>query len=81
MPTFSVFVFGPGSASSGHRKSFQTAVTEKIDTTPMIGRDIGSTIDHSVRSGPAPSMTGAGTAGLNNPGGYTIVRGSGDTGW
>jgi hypothetical protein len=27
------------------------------------------------------TVTGAGTAGLNNPGGYTINRGSGDTGW
>src|SRR3954469_5619637 len=45
--------------SFGQRKSFQTAVTPKMDTTPRIGRDIGRMIDHSVRSGDAPSIMGA----------------------
>src|SRR6516165_467980 len=59
MPTLTVFESGPGSTSSGHRKSFQVAVIEKMETTPMIGRDIGSTIDQSVLSGPAPSTAAA----------------------
>src|SRR6202034_2247671 len=46
MPTFRVSLVGvyPYSASSGHRKSFQTATRLKIETTAMIGREIGSTI-------------------------------------
>src|SRR5215472_15501251 len=59
MPTFTVFESGPGSASSGQRKSFQVAVIEKIETTPRIGREIGSTTDQSVLSGPAPSTAAA----------------------
>src|SRR6202044_1836494 len=45
IPTLSVSRVGlyPPSTSSGHRKSFQTATTPKIDTTPRIGREIGST--------------------------------------
>ncbi len=31
----------------------------KTDTTPMIGFDIGSTIDQSRRNGPAPSTRAA----------------------
>ena len=38
MPTFTVFVSGEGSTSSGQRKSFHTAVTEKMATTPTIAR-------------------------------------------
>src|SRR6202012_1186722 len=46
--------------SSGHRKSFHTLTAAKIDTTPMIGREIGSTTRHRVRNGPAPpSAAGA----------------------
>src|SRR3954452_1785521 len=61
MPTFRVSRFGlyPYSTSSGHRKSFQTATSEKIETTPMIGREMGSTTERRVRSGDAPSMAAA----------------------
>src|SRR5688500_14622349 len=59
MPTLTVRVSGDGITSLGQRKSFQTAVTAKIETTPRIGRDIGRMIDQSVRSGDAPSMTAA----------------------
>ena len=59
MPTLTVRVSGDGMTSFGQRKSFQTAVTAKIATTPRIGRDIGRTIDQSVRSGVAPSITAA----------------------
>src|SRR5712671_7698750 len=47
IPTFSVSRFGlyPYSTSSGQRKSFQTATSPKIETTPMIGREIGSTTE------------------------------------
>src|SRR5579875_2502880 len=48
-----------GRVSSGQRKSFQTLTTAKIETTPRIGRDIGSTTDHSARNGPAPSIDAA----------------------
>ena len=34
------------------------------ETTPMIGRDIGSTIDHSSRNGPAPSTRAASTSSI-----------------
>jgi hypothetical protein len=34
-------------------------MTAKTDTTPMIGRDIGSTIDQKSRNGPAPSTWAA----------------------
>ncbi len=37
------------STSSGQRKSFQTLTAAKMEMTPMIGRDIGRTTDHSVR--------------------------------
>ena len=37
-------LFGSVSTSSGQRKSFQEASTAKTETTPRIGRDIGSTI-------------------------------------
>src|SRR6266480_2850299 len=59
MPTFTVRFCGDGSTSNGHRKSFQTAVMEKMETTPRIGRDIGRTMDSNVRSGPAPSIAAA----------------------
>src|SRR4051794_24061300 len=59
MPTLTVRVSGDGMTSLGQRKSFHTAVTEKIATTPRIGRDIGRMIDHSVRSGLAPSTNAA----------------------
>src|SRR3984885_5589369 len=59
MPTLSVRVSGDGITSFGQRKSFQTAVTAKIETTPRIGRDIGRMIDQSVRSGDAPSTMAA----------------------
>ncbi len=44
MPTFSVSLVGlyPYSTSNGQRKSFHTATSPKIGTTPRIGRDIGS---------------------------------------
>src|ERR1700755_3598514 len=63
MPTFRVSRFGvyPYSTSSGHRKSFHTATREKIETTPMIGREIGSTTERRVRSGDAPSTAPADT--------------------
>src|SRR5262245_5465923 len=59
MPTLIVFVVGDGCTNSGQRKSLNVAVTEKIDTTPRIGRDTGNTIDHNVRIGPAPSIAAA----------------------
>src|SRR5438128_3953847 len=34
-------------------------MTAKTETTPMIGRDIGRTIDQSSRNGPAPSTCAA----------------------
>jgi hypothetical protein len=40
---------GSGSTSIGQRKSFQEAMTAKTETTPMIGRDMGSTIDQNRR--------------------------------
>ncbi|GAB3999467.1 hypothetical protein GCM10029992_28310 [Glycomyces albus] len=40
---------GSGSTSIGHRKSFQDRMTAKTETTPMIGRDIGRTIDQNRR--------------------------------
>src|SRR5262249_24332715 len=48
-----------GSTSSGQTKSFQTVITDKIETTPMIGRDTGSTIEQRIRSGDAPSISAA----------------------
>src|SRR3954447_10619438 len=59
MPTLRVRVSGDGITSLGQRKSFQTAVTPKIETTPRIGRDIGRMIDQSVRRGDAPSTRAA----------------------
>src|ERR1700754_3206228 len=59
MPTLRVRVSGDGITSFGQRKSFQTYVTAKIETTPRIGRDIGRMIDQSVRSGVAPSTMAA----------------------
>ena len=38
------------STSSGHRKSFHTLTAAKIEMAPMMGREIGSTTDHSVRN-------------------------------
>src|SRR5262245_34555766 len=54
MPTLTVFVVGDGSTSNGHKKSLNTAVTAKMETTPRMGREIGSTIDHNVRIEPRP---------------------------
>ncbi len=61
IPTLSVSLLGlyPASTSSGHRKSFQAATTAKIDTTPRMGREIGSTIERRVRSADAPSIAAA----------------------
>src|SRR4051812_46706910 len=59
MPTLSVRVSGDGMTSFGQRKSFQTYVTAKIETTPRIGRDIGRMIDQRMRSGDAPSIIAA----------------------
>src|SRR5258706_13766072 len=59
MPTLTVRVSGDGMTSLGQRKSFQMAVTAKIETTPRMGRDIGRMIDHSVRNGDAPSTLAA----------------------
>src|ERR1700760_2726506 len=59
MPTLSVRVSGDGITSFGQRKSFHTAVTPKIDTTPRIGRDIGRMIDQRGRSGVAPATIAA----------------------
>jgi hypothetical protein len=61
MPTLRVSRLGlyPYSTSSGHRKSFQTATSPKIETTPMIGREIGSTTERRVRSEDAPSIAAA----------------------
>src|ERR1700736_1244083 len=59
MPTFSVCLAGSVKVSRGHRKSFHTATTAKIETTPSIGRDIGRMIDHSVRDELAPSSAAA----------------------
>src|SRR5580658_11358008 len=57
MPTFSVSLGGlnPPSTSNGHRKSFQTAIIAKIETTARIGLEIGMMIDRRVRIGDAPS--------------------------
>lgn len=44
---------------SGQRKSCHTATSAKIDTTPRTGRDRGRTMDHRVRSLPAPSISAA----------------------
>src|SRR6202035_4480408 len=49
----------PYSTSSGQRKSFQTATRLKIETTAMIGRDMGSTIFHRTISRDAPSTEAA----------------------
>jgi hypothetical protein len=49
-----------------------TAGTYGIDIYDITG---GSTTANYV------TVTGAAAGGLNNPGGYTIVRGPGDTGW
>jgi hypothetical protein len=49
-----------------------TAGTYGIDIYDITG---GSTTANYV------TVTGAAAGGLNHPGGYTIVRGSGDTGW
>ena len=43
----------------GHRKSAHAALIARIDTTPRIGRDIGSTIDQNSRKVPAPSVRAA----------------------
>ncbi len=51
---------------SGHRKSCHTATSAKIDTTPSTGRDMGSTIDHRVRSLPAPSISAASRTSLGS---------------
>src|SRR5580692_13114315 len=61
MPTLSVSLGGlyPPSTSSGHRKSFHTATSAKIDTTARIGLEIGIMIDRRVRRGDAPSMAAA----------------------
>lgn len=50
---------GSGRASIGQRKSFQTPTTAKMETTPRMGREIGSTTERSVRIGLAPSMAAA----------------------
>ena len=55
---------GSGRVSMGHRKSFQTPTTAKIDTTPRMGREMGSTIDHRVRIGLAPSIAAASRSSL-----------------
>ena len=47
------------STSSGQRKSFHDARIANTETTPRIGRDIGSTIDQKSRSAPAPSISAA----------------------
>src|SRR6185312_16248690 len=59
MPTLTVRVSGDGMTSFGQRKSFHTAVTAKIETTPRMGRDIGRMIDQRVRIGEAPSTRAA----------------------
>src|SRR5688572_21363917 len=59
-----VLVSGNDATSSGQRKSLNVAVTEKMLTTPRIGRDTGSTTDHSVRIGPAPSIAAASSMSL-----------------
>ena len=65
--------------SWGKQISNLTLDHDTITTAGTYGIDIynvtGSMTANNV------TVTGAGTAGLNNPGGYTIVRGSGDTGW
>src|SRR5689334_19445621 len=43
----------------GQRKSFQTATRLKIETTAMIGREMGSTIFHRIISRDAPSTEAA----------------------
>ena len=47
------------STSNGQRKSFHDASTANTETTPRIGRDIGSTTETKSRNGPAPSMRAA----------------------
>ena len=54
-----IWADGSLSTSSGHRKSFHTLTAAKIEVAPMMGREIGSTTDHSVRNGPAPSSAAA----------------------
>src|SRR3984957_7623026 len=67
MPTFSVSLGGlnPPSTSSGHRKSFHTATSEKIDTTARIGLEIGMMIDRGGRGGGAPAIAAAGIESKN----------------
>ncbi|CPU65826.1 Uncharacterised protein [Mycobacteroides abscessus] len=47
--TDSGWIAGSLSTSSGQRKSFQAAMTANTETTPTIGRDIGSTTDQNSR--------------------------------
>src|SRR5260370_22823629 len=49
-------LFGSVSTSSGQRKSFQDASTANTETTPRIGRDMGSTTETKSRNGPAPAI-------------------------
>lgn len=64
MPTLIVILSPSGSTSSGQTKSFQTLTTERMDTTPMIGRETGSTIDQRIRAGEAPSIWAASSSSL-----------------
>ena len=61
IPTLIVSLVGEYlySTSSGHRKSFYTATRLKIETTLMIGREMGSTIRHRIISRDAPSTDAA----------------------
>src|SRR5438445_10989605 len=59
IPTLIDILSVSGSTSSGQTKSFHTVTTDRIDTTPMIGRETGSTIDHRMRNGDAPSISAA----------------------
>src|SRR6201996_4560835 len=58
-PMLMVCADGSDRTSNGQRKSFHTLTAAKIDTTPMIGREIGSTTRHRGRNGPAPSRAAA----------------------
>src|SRR2546421_12664980 len=59
MRSYTVRFCGDDTTSSGQSNAFHTAFTEKIETTPRIGRDIGRMMYRSVRNGPAPSIAAA----------------------
>jgi hypothetical protein len=53
-----------GRTSSGQTKSRQTFTTVRMETTPRMGREIGITTDHRMRTGDAPSISAASSSSL-----------------